>query len=169
MSKKGWYREPARHSLAARGVKFPRKSWYVHATKASRRNPVSAFVEEVALMNTKKMVIFPNPQANKLAEDVKNWFEYDRPDIELSLKNQASMDNLVIVPFLNGRERGYTAVYGKKSVSWAEDRISNQLMVYPFDWFGGNLDENYKMKTKNFRKDDGEAYKYILKYLGIDM
>jgi len=168
MARKGWHKEPARHSLAARGMKTPRKSWNQKRGASIAKN-FQYELGNAAGTKEPEVIIWPNPRANRLAEAVLGWFKFEKDEIDAQLKRNKSDQNLLIVPFLNGRERGYTARLGDKEVSWCEHRNVDNITVYPFDWFGVNVDEDYKTKTMDFKKDDGEAYKWICKYLGIPL
>lgn len=53
-------------------------------------------------------------------------------------------DTLIITNFDNGRERGYTIQYKDKEISFAVNRSSDDIVVYPFK-FSTATDEDYKM------------------------
>jgi len=164
---KGWRKESARHSLSARGIKTksPNKSW--HGSKVS---VAKQFHLESDIMDFRKLFIWPNPRANKSADKILVEFIHNKDDIEYFLKNNPHVtSNLVVVPFLNGRERGYTARYANKEVSWCEHRNSDSIVVYPFDWFGDNIKNDFKTKTKDFGKDETAAFKFILKELKVQI
>jgi hypothetical protein len=160
MTRKGWHGQSARHSLARRGVKTPCKSW-----SEKKMTVAKQFQSEANISATSRLLVWPNPVSNKASEKVLVNFIHDKDEIDYYLKNHG-YQNLLIVPFLNGRERGYTAVYGDKEVSWCQHRNSDDIVVYPFKWLGKNSEEDFKTKSI-FLTSDEKAYKHILVNLGI--
>jgi len=80
-------------------------------------------------------------------------------------------DTLIIEIFDNGRERGYTLKYKDKELSFAENRNSDDIVVYPFKWENNkNIEQDYKTKSKYFKREQfHKVFDYILEYFGINL
>jgi len=93
--------------------------------------------------------------------------EYQK-DIE-----EAIDEMLIIENFDNDRERGYTLKYKGKEISFAENRTSDNIVIYPFRWNTETKDlheEFYDTKSKYFEYGKfQEVFNFILKYLGIEL
>lgn len=78
-------------------------------------------------------------------------------------------DALEIENFENGRERGYTIRYKDKEVSFAENRNSDDIVVYPFPW--EKVDKECDRKDAKFFKlqQFHKVFNYLLDYLGIEL
>lgn len=77
--------------------------------------------------------------------------------------------------FENGRERGYTIKddHHDLEISWAENRNSDDIVVYPIKWadaIANEDDDSYRKKFKCFGfQQFHEVYRYILEYLDINV
>ena len=108
-----------------------------------------------------KMLV-DNTQRNKEAKEVYGIIKKHKKQIE------NGPEFFIIKNFDNCRERGYTIEYGDKEVSFATNRNSDDIVVYPFKWENNDdIEEDYKTKSKYFLKTK-EAYNFIMEYLGID-
>jgi len=81
---------------------------------------------------------------------------------------------LTLENFENGRERGYTIKDSSNEIeiSWAENRSSDDIVVYLFPWEMANeiSEEEWYKKTKWFKPQQfSEVYNFILEFLEIDL
>ncbi len=113
----------------------------------------------------KRFVILNEVERSWQSECIYLLFKRYWNDIEYVLE-----DNLMISNFENCRERGYTLKYKDKEVSFAENRSSDDIAVYPFKWNDNkNSERDYEKKSKYFKY--GEFYKvfeWLLEYLCIE-
>ena len=108
------------------------------------------------------------------AECIYGLFKRYYDDIEFVLKDRKLDDGILrITNFENCRERGYTIKLGEKEVSFAENRNSDDIVVYPFKWNdleNSNKEADYDHNTKYFKYQQfHEVFDYIIEYLGIEL
>jgi len=118
---------------------------------------------------TPKLTIYLNPIANwqatcivELARSYEGNINY-----ELQTEEHKNKGDLVFAPFINGRERGYTVYYDGKEVNFAENRNSDQIVVYPFKWQGVPEKEFFEKRRYLAPHEFYEALKGILTELGL--
>ena len=127
---------------------------------------------ETIMARFEKVTIFPNPEGNWQSECIRLLFEHYREDLTYSVR-KAGKGDLVLGPFLNGRERGYTASFSGKEISFAEDRNSDSIVLYSFAWNVGSeavQERNYRSKSKYLKREHfHEAFNAVLAHLGVEL
>jgi len=124
----------------------------------------------------KEGFIINNVKRNWQAECIYNLIMEHKDSIKFVLNGRI----LVISNFENCRERGYTLRISirnnetkettRKELSFAENRNSDSIVVYPFEWNNENCEKDYETKTKYFKPESFyEVFDYILKYFDIKL
>jgi len=110
--------------------------------------------------------VVDHTERNWQAECIYRLFRQYQPDIEYVIDGIMTIEN-----FENGRERGYTIRYKDKEVSFAENRSSDDIVVYPFKWENNDtLDDDYSTKSKYFKREQFlKVFDWILGYLNIKL
>ena len=85
--------------------------------------------------------------------------------------NGVLADSLIIKNFDNHREQGYTLEYKDMEISFAQNRNSEDIVVYPFKWKNNpNIEDDCKTKSKYFEnRHFQEVFDFIFDFLGIDI
>ena len=124
-----------------------------------------------------RVLVFPNPVATHGAAKILSLFERWTMDLESIMETWNREHNrafdgvgIVIFPFFNGRERGYTVRHGDFEASFTEARGGDELIVYPYPWYEQADEAAFEQRTKTLKShEEYAAFTFILEFLGLNV